>query len=45
MSLLQKVVVLWELAEAQGQFGNPEEGECLQLEALTREPMKAELTE
>jgi hypothetical protein len=27
MSFLEKVVVVWELAEAREQFGKPEEGE------------------
>jgi hypothetical protein len=31
--------------EAQGQFGNPEEGECPPLEAVTRGPVEAQQTE
>jgi hypothetical protein len=42
------VVVVWELrtavAEVQGLFMNPEEGECLPLVAITRGLVKAELT-
>jgi hypothetical protein len=33
------------VAVAHGQFGNPEEEKCLQLEAITRELLKGEQTE
>jgi hypothetical protein len=33
------------VAEAQGRFGNPEEGEHLLLQAVTRRLVKTQLTE
>jgi hypothetical protein len=33
------------VAEAQGQFGNPEEGECMPMEAVTRRLVKTQQDE
>jgi hypothetical protein len=33
------------VAEARGKFGNPEEGECLPLEAVTRRMVKRQQAE